>query len=789
MDGGRASTGDRSIRRGAAGARRLRRGLDRSGASSRAAAFGIFDRAFNEWTGNARAEDRCSRYHPIATGLRAAAPIDRHGARTMNAARILIALVLALCASHAAAVRPAAAPGTNHSLVVLDDGSLYAIGSNSNGQVGNNSSVGVSNWTFIMSNVRAVAAGSLHSLALMKDGTVKAWGWNLYGQLGNGTTDDKRVPVAVLDLTDIVAIAAGQSFSLALRRDGTVWAWGQDNFGQLGDNNVLNARVFPVQVKATANTFLTGVVGIAAGEAHALALFGDGSVVAWGYGAYGQLGNGAFANSSLPVPVSGIANAAQIAAGRGHSVALLRDGTVKTWGLNSAGQLGNNSTTNSNVPVQVELSIFGPTAGLKLLPPPHTLILDGIAQVQASLGATFALTNAGYVLSWGSSGSGENGSTSGRLLPGLVANITRASSIHSGANGASTFVYGAQVSFGYGQFAAFGFNLNYELGVGDNVNHSTPLEILLVFSGPKTTQRTSFGIGHAHEDALWRRVDGASAAWDYTGETVGAFTPRGVPGVETSWQAIGTGDVDGDGNSDLFWYDAASGAVAVWAMDGSAGLIAAHFPGGAGGTWQPVAIGDLDGDGAADILWRDTASGVTVVWYLARDFSLDAALSFGTVPREWAIAGIGDVDGDGVRDVVWFRADDGQVAIWRMSATGYHAWFPAAVGSGSAWRIAMIGDLDGDWREDLFWRNQATGDTAAWYLNGGLVSAAQFFVGVPIADWSLQSIGHYAQLPFADQVLWYGSGGNVVRWNMKGRGVAPTVEFGPGIGPGWSIVR
>jgi len=174
---------------------------------------------------------------------------------------------------------------------------------------------------------------------------------------------------------------------------------------------------------------------------------------------------------------------------------------------------------------------------------------------------------------------------------------------------------------------------------------------------------------------------------------------------------------------------------------------------------------------------------------MARDFALDAALSFGVVPLEWAIAGIGDVDGDGVRDVVWFRADDGQVAIWRMSATGYHAWFPAAVGSGSAWRIAMIGDLDGDWREDLFWRNQATGDTAAWYLNGGLVSATQFFDGVPIADWNLQSIGHCAQLPFADQVLWYGSGGNVVRWNMKGRGVAPTVEFGPGIGPGWSVVR
>ena len=701
--------------------------------------------------------------------------------------RILLALAVACTACSALAVRPMAAPGTTHSLLLTDDGSLYAVGGNEYGQVGNNSVVDVSNWTFIMSGVRAVAAGGLHSLALMQNGTVKAWGRNFEGQLGIGSTSERHVPASVLDLTNIVAIAAGNTFSLALRSDGTVWAWGQDNFGQLGDNGSTD-RVFPVQVKATADTFLTGIVGIAAGEAHALALEGDGTVVAWGFGDYGQLGNGTNARVNLPVAVSGLSGVGQIAAGRGHSVALLRDGTVRTWGLNSSGQLGNDTTTWSSVPVQVLELIVPQFSGTttKILPILKAG-LTGIAQVTASLNATFALTNTGRVKSWGTSV--ENGSTASRLLPGTVGTYTNAANVFSGANGGSTFVYGAQTNFGYGQFSAFGFNFNYGLGVGDNLSHSTPLEIKLTFAGPKSTTRTYFGAGHAREDVLWRRSDSASGVWDYTGDTVAAFTARGVPGVETSWRAVGTGDVDGDGNTDVFWFEPSTGAVAVWQMDGTASVAGSYFPGGAGGGWQPVAIGDLDGDGIADVLWRDATSGEVVAWYLARNFSVDAALSFGVVPLDWNLVGSGDVDGDGIKDVIWFRETDGQVAIWRMTVTGFRAYFPSGVGPGSAWRIAGIGDLDGDWREDLFWRNQATGDTAAWYLNGGSVNATQFFAGVPIADWSLQSIGHYAQLPFADQVLWYGSNGDTVRWNMQGRGMAPTVEFGPGIGLGWSVVR
>ena len=81
-----------------------------------------------------------------------------------------------------------------------------------------------------LTSVIAVAAGGSHSLALKSDGTVWAWGSNSNGQLGDGTFNFHPTPTQVPGLTGIIAIAAGQNHSLALKSDSTVWAWGQNNF-------------------------------------------------------------------------------------------------------------------------------------------------------------------------------------------------------------------------------------------------------------------------------------------------------------------------------------------------------------------------------------------------------------------------------------------------------------------------------------------------------------------------------------------------------------------------------
>ncbi|ETR72349.1 MAG: Regulator of chromosome condensation, RCC1 [Candidatus Magnetoglobus multicellularis str. Araruama] len=137
----------------------------------------------------------------------------------------------------------------------------------------------------IQNQVVQIAAGPYHSLVLKEDGTVWAWGLNNNGQLGDGTTANISKPVQVSGLSHVTMLTAGYH-SLSLKEDGTVWAWGYNNWGQLGDGTTIN-RYRPVQVSDLSN-----VIMISAGEYHSLALKGDGSVWAWGYNGHGELGFG-----------------------------------------------------------------------------------------------------------------------------------------------------------------------------------------------------------------------------------------------------------------------------------------------------------------------------------------------------------------------------------------------------------------------------------------------------------------------------------------------------------------
>ena len=260
----------------------------------------------------------------------------------------------------------AAAAGSTHSLALSSDGTLAAWGYNVSGQLGNNSGTSstvpvavVQSGVLAGKTVIAIAAGNAHSLALCSDGTLAAWGFNGSGQLGNNSTTNSPVPVAVLQSgvlagKTVVAIAAS-SGSLALCSDGTVAAWGYNGYGQLGNNSTIDSSV-PVAVNTAGLLAGKTVVAIAGGGYHALALCSDGTLAAWGYNGNGQLGNSSTINSSLPVAVmqSGVLagkTVSAIAGGSNHSLALCTDGTVVSWGYNGNGQLGNSGTTVSSIPV------------------------------------------------------------------------------------------------------------------------------------------------------------------------------------------------------------------------------------------------------------------------------------------------------------------------------------------------------------------------------------------------------------------------------------------------------
>ncbi len=192
-----------------------------------------------------------------------------------------------------------------------------------------------------------VASGAAHSLALKSDGTLWAWGNNSHGQLGDGTKADKTIPVRIGKDMKWVAIATGRDHSLALKSDGTLWAWGNNSHGQLGDGTKADKTV-PVRIGKDKKW-----IEIEAGDLHSVGLQSDGTLWAWGNNSDGQLGDGTTIDKTAPVQIGKDAAWARVSAGAFHTVALKKDMTLWAWGNNSHGQLGDGTTAAKTAPIRI----------------------------------------------------------------------------------------------------------------------------------------------------------------------------------------------------------------------------------------------------------------------------------------------------------------------------------------------------------------------------------------------------------------------------------------------------
>jgi alpha-tubulin suppressor-like RCC1 family protein len=316
--------------------------------------------------------------------------------------------------------------GSDHGLALTTDGTVWAWGSDAEGQLGNGS-VSVPPVTVPvpvagLTGVTQIAAGHYFSLALTSDGSVWAWGDNSYDELGNGTSGsmgDTDVPVQVPGLTGVSQIAAGNEFSLARRSDGTVWAWGDNTWGQLGNDTTSYGDV-PIQVPG-----LTRVTQIAAGQDWAMAARTQGfittatSVWTWGRNDNGQLGDGTLTTRSTPEAVGGISvpGIREIAAGGDFALVLGSDGSVWGWGGDFDSQLGNSPTFAWTAPVE--------TIGMD----------SGITQLSAGASHALALRSDGTVLAWGNNQAGEigTGAYSDPTLPVVVPGLTNVTQVSAGA--------------------------------------------------------------------------------------------------------------------------------------------------------------------------------------------------------------------------------------------------------------------------------------------------------------------------------------------------------------------
>ncbi len=202
------------------------------------------------------------------------------------------------------------------------------------------------------------------------------------------------------------------------------------------------------------------------------------------------------------------------------------------------------------------------------------------------------------------------------------------------------------------------------------------------------------------------------------------------------------GDFNGDGTSDILWYNASLSQIGYWTM--TATTVGVPTTGG-GVTrtglhsynvtpgYQVSAVGDFNDDGYADLVFTSANNDV---WLWTNDQHAGfTSTKIGTYPAGWALVGAGDIDGDGYDDLLWINQGTCQFAYWTMRGavrTGYKiiniacGYIPIAIGYFTPTnRLSIV------WtslQNDLYiWDSTPTGFNAydlTGYINGPLSNFA-----------------------------------------------------------------
>jgi Regulator of Chromosome Condensation (RCC1) repeat protein/regulator of chromosome condensation (RCC1) repeat-containing protein/HYDIN/CFA65/VesB family protein len=287
----------------------------------------------------------------------------------------------------------------------------------------------------------------------------------------------------------VAVLASWQSPTRAQQVDGSVWAWGYNLYGQVGGWTNSSSWT-PVPVGG-----LFAVTAVAGGDSHSLALKSDGTVWAWGSNFYGQLGDGTRTGSSTPAQASGLSGVIAVDGSGSNSVALKSDGTVWAWG-----------------------QIFGLCSFCEYLIPTQVIGLSAVTSVRAGEVFTLAKRADNTFWAWGVNSQGQlgDGTITYRSTPVQVSGLS---------NDVRDFAAGANHSLAVkwdGTVVAWGGNNLGQLG---NISFwaGTPIPVISLVG----CCFTAVAAGNGYSLAL--RADGTVWSWGEGNST--AFQVNGLSGI------------------------------------------------------------------------------------------------------------------------------------------------------------------------------------------------------------------------------------------------------------------
>ena len=290
---------------------------------------------------------------------------------------------------------------------------------------------------------------------------------------------------------------------------------------------------------------------------------------------------------------------------------------------------------------------------------------------------------------------------------------------------------------------------------------------------------------------LWRDPSGSLKSWQLDSGIIIAnstFDSTTLLKVPASLQIVSTGDFDGDGVSDILWRDTATSTMRVWLMESGTkvkeggDLLIQDGTGQAQlrqSQWIIGATGDVDGDGSTDIVWRNTTSGEVVLWFMNKSTvakETDLLAPGVSVGANWNIVGFSNADNQRGADLLWRNSNDNQLAIWTLSRNGLEAGSRILEGLGveQNWQIIAYKDFNRDGVADFLWQNKQTSQVALWKMaNNSTYAGGQLLNGVN-ADYRLLGTEDMTGEGRPNPLWWNTRTGSLNIWTIADDGTSVT---------------